>query len=433
MTRAESQGLNRTYDVAIVGGAGFYGQKVAIAIFKVARNPQSLKLCVVGKNINELDNARQTIFFASAAQVPIENISAVVADAFKSSDMDDVASKSRVLLATLPDYRAVGGTIMAACYKASTHYCDLSLETDLHHHLQTLMNKDDLKKCAIICPYCGYDYVVADFCVALIEAMAAKQQQRKRLTHVESIMTVTTGEAGMVLRESTFFALLERMNHPKIIPTQRQQDTSLGTASVWPLIKWSKSAHKYTIPGPRSEIDVVHSTHNLLQSIPRLAYTSRLGAKSLLGALMYILGMIMFMVAKFYLFRRFLAVVGAPVLVYFGLLTRDAHRYEASLKQMQIQKIFIGTFQAWEGNEPSAEEPLLEIVASGSTVTPYSLALAAVVLLEEGEKVNISAQGGFTTPFAAFKDTSYWDRLVSESGIEIRELSSGNDRIKKRN
>lgn len=105
-----------------------------------------------------------------------------------------------------------------------------------------------------------------------------------------------------------------------------------------------------------------------------------------------------------------MAAVAPPVLRACGALTSDPAVYAESLRQLAIQRVVVATGccgrppgRAPRGQQQGAAEAprgqrVVEIASPGLSVTPAALALAAVVLLEEGGAVGAR---GFVTPVGA--------------------------------
>ena len=111
-----------------------------------------------------------------------------------------------------------------------------------------------------------------------------------------------------------------------------------------------------------------------------------------------------------------------------GVLTSDPAAYAESLRQLAIQRVVVaqGCYYpshsaGWTPRGPQQPAPearlqrAVEVTAPGLSVTPASLALAAVVLLEEGGAVGVR---GFATPVATLHRTSFWRRLVERCVAE---------------
>lgn len=70
-------------------------------------------------------------------------------------------------------------------------------------------------------------------------------------------------------------------------------------------------------------------------------------------------------------------------------------------------QVFVGRGTAASG---AVVEEDLTVAGPEVAVTQSSLALAALTVLQERDRVRAS---GFSTPAAAFRDTSYWARLAA--------------------
>ena len=113
---------NRAYDVVVWGATGFTGKLVAEYLNENYADPSRLKWAIAGRNRDKLASVIADI---AGDEAPPDII---VADSNDAGKLFELASQTRVVLTTVGPYALYGDTLVEACVKAGTDYCDLSGE-----------------------------------------------------------------------------------------------------------------------------------------------------------------------------------------------------------------------------------------------------------------------------------------------------------------
>lgn len=446
----------RPYDVVVLG-IGFFGQRIAAELLQLLPDA---RVAIAGRSQAKLQAARQAILVRAAAQQAAQLARAAAAarppdspgasgsgtpkrpaasqldedclglvghcEACDAVAMEGLASSTRVLVAALSNYKAVGDTVARACSVKGTAYFDLCTETDMHRQWAEEFGAEARATGSLIVPCCGIDYVLTDFGALLTARLF---EPPATLQSIESVLSMRPGPTGVVLRESSFHNLMQRMGASKPAAPAAQRP---APRRPWgPPIKWSEAAQCWTVPNVPKEAEVVAASQEALSRalpwIRPVPYASRVAMPSLLKSAGMAASLVLLLLAKIDPIRRLIQLMVPPVLVWAGLLTRDIAVYARAIDELQVHKVFVATGSAGGGEGAPAEavERVLEITAG--SITPSCLALAAATVLQEPGKIQAS---GIATPVAAFHATSYWQRLVERCGIEVCERSAGSRHVK---
>jgi short subunit dehydrogenase-like uncharacterized protein len=165
---SERRGTDREFDVVLFGASGYTGRLVAEHLVRVhlggvARPGEAagapLRLALAGRDARKLEAVRDGLcaIDVRAAALPI-----LVADAFDAEALAGLARRTAVVATTVGPYARYGATLVAACARAGTHYCDLTGEITF---LRRTIDADDAaarEHGARLVPCCGYDSIPSD-------------------------------------------------------------------------------------------------------------------------------------------------------------------------------------------------------------------------------------------------------------------------------
>src|SRR5437764_813685 len=111
--------VEREYDIVMFGGTGFTGGLTAE--YLAGHAPPETRLALAGRNQAKLGALRERL----GADLPLLH-----ADASDPASIDDVASKTRVIITTVGPYIEYGEPLVAACARHGTDYVDLTGEPE---------------------------------------------------------------------------------------------------------------------------------------------------------------------------------------------------------------------------------------------------------------------------------------------------------------
>lgn len=147
--------MTKEFDLVLFGATGATGHRAAAYLSD--RAPASLRWAAAGRDRVRLEEL--------GLGVPL-----LVADSRDPVQLDNLAGKTRAVLNMAGPFRLYGDSVVEACIRQHTHYCDISGETarirDLidRHHARSAARQ--LK----IIPFCGASSVPVDVAVTLLAA-----------------------------------------------------------------------------------------------------------------------------------------------------------------------------------------------------------------------------------------------------------------------
>lgn len=168
---------DRLYDIVIFGATGFTGRLVAEHL--VRHHGSAARLALAGRDARKLAAVRDAL----AADVPLaRELPLLVADAHDAVALSRVASEARVVATTVGPYAKYGETLVAACAKHGTHYCDLTGEVTFMRRMIDRHHAEAVESGARIVHTCGYDSIPSDlgarFVALAYQARYGEQPER---------------------------------------------------------------------------------------------------------------------------------------------------------------------------------------------------------------------------------------------------------------
>lgn len=153
----------RAHDIVLFGATGFTGRLVAD--YLVAHGPDDLKLALAGRNRQKLEQVRAELARdrPRATELPI-----LVADAHDAGAIDEVVRDARVVCTTVGPYAKYGRTLVAACAKLGTDYCDLAGEVAFMRETIDRHQPTAEATGARIVHACGFDSIPSDLGVFVL-------------------------------------------------------------------------------------------------------------------------------------------------------------------------------------------------------------------------------------------------------------------------
>ncbi|MFR9754126.1 saccharopine dehydrogenase NADP-binding domain-containing protein, partial [Nocardia sp. 004] len=142
---------SREFDLVLFGATGFVGTLTAQYLLGAA--PESARIALAGRSLDKLTTVRDKLGPQAATW------DLIVVDATDQPALDELATRTTVIVTTVGPYLRYGMPLVAACAKAGTHYADLTGEPlfirdaiDTYHEQATATG-------AKIVNSCGYDSI----------------------------------------------------------------------------------------------------------------------------------------------------------------------------------------------------------------------------------------------------------------------------------
>jgi short subunit dehydrogenase-like uncharacterized protein len=168
---------SRDFDIVLWGATGFTGRLVADYLVRNYLGGETgLRLALAGRNKQKLEGTAKEI---GAPQLPI-----LVGDSFDADSLDEIASRTEVLISTVGPYAKYGAEIVAACVRNGTDYCDLTGETHFVRAMIDAHHEEAKKTGARIVHCCGYDSIPSDLGTLMMQE-AFKQRHGKYASQVK--------------------------------------------------------------------------------------------------------------------------------------------------------------------------------------------------------------------------------------------------------
>ncbi len=143
----------REFDIVLYGATGFVGKLTAQYLVRAGHGA---RIALAGRAADRVLAVRDSLGEA-AQHWPI-----LTADAAAPSTLNDLASRTRVVVTTVGPYAKYGLPLVAACAAAGTDYADLAAEPNFILESMHLYHKQAADTGARIVHSCGFDSIPSD-------------------------------------------------------------------------------------------------------------------------------------------------------------------------------------------------------------------------------------------------------------------------------
>ena len=149
--------MDREYDIIVWGATGFTGRLVVNYMAEQQAN-SNLKWAVGGRNPQKLQQL-----------LAGRDVAMVTADSGDEASIEALVRKTRVILTTVGPYARYGSSLVAACAKHGTDYCDLTGEIHWMREMITAYQEEARATGARIVHTCGFDSIPSDLGVYFLQ------------------------------------------------------------------------------------------------------------------------------------------------------------------------------------------------------------------------------------------------------------------------
>ena len=149
--------MDREYDIIVWGATGFTGRLVVDYMAEQQAN-SNLKWAVGGRNPQKLQQ-----------MLAGRDVAMVTADSGDEASIEALARKTRVILTTVGPYARYGSSLVAACAKHGTDYCDLTGEVHWMREMITAYQEEARATGARVVHTCGFDSIPSDLGVYFLQ------------------------------------------------------------------------------------------------------------------------------------------------------------------------------------------------------------------------------------------------------------------------
>ena len=149
--------MDREYDIIVWGATGFTGRLVVD--YKTEQQANSnVKWAVGGRNPQKLQQ-----------MLAGRDVAMVTADSGDEASIEALVRRTRVILTTVGPYARYGSSLVAACAKHGTDYCDLTGEVHWMREMITAYQEEARATGARIVHTCGFDSIPSDLGVYFLQ------------------------------------------------------------------------------------------------------------------------------------------------------------------------------------------------------------------------------------------------------------------------
>ncbi len=149
---SSSSNSNRDFDIVLWGATGYTGRLVAECLTQ--QSPPGIRWALAGRNEKKLESIRSEI---GAKSVPI-----LLGDSNDVESLDRLAKRARVVCTTVGPYARYGSSLVGACARAGTSYCDLTGEAHWIRKMIDAHEETARDSGARIVHCCGFDSIPSD-------------------------------------------------------------------------------------------------------------------------------------------------------------------------------------------------------------------------------------------------------------------------------
>ncbi|KIJ45043.1 hypothetical protein M422DRAFT_251242 [Sphaerobolus stellatus SS14] len=153
--------------LTVYGATGFTAKAVVAELWKGGskRWPSSFKWTIAGRNRSALESLRNSLAGLEESNMALPDI--VLADVHNQESLNDMASKTHLVLNCVGPYRDYGEPVVKACLESQTDYIDLCGEPAFIERMHLQYHEKAVKKGLVICHAVAFDSVPCDLGVEL--------------------------------------------------------------------------------------------------------------------------------------------------------------------------------------------------------------------------------------------------------------------------
>lgn len=158
----------RPYDIVIFGATSFVGKLLVRYMVETYGVGQGLNWAIAGRSQSKIDALTTDL---GIGDQPLE---ALIGDAHDPAFLNDLASKTKVIVTTVGPYALYGSAMVEACVAQGTDYCDLTGEVQWMNRMIAQYDAAAKQSGARIVHTCGFDCIPTDLGVHFLQAHAAQ-------------------------------------------------------------------------------------------------------------------------------------------------------------------------------------------------------------------------------------------------------------------
>jgi len=156
----------RDFDIVVFGATGFTGQLICEYLHQSYGDKDGFRWAMAGRNLAKLEQIQQDLGIDGS-------VALVVADSDDKESIDQLASRTRVLLSAAGPYQQYGSSVVESCARLGTDYVDLNGEPLWMKEMIAAHDEAAKASGARIVFSCGFDSLPSDLGVHLLQQVAS--------------------------------------------------------------------------------------------------------------------------------------------------------------------------------------------------------------------------------------------------------------------
>ena len=204
-------------DLVIFGASSFVGSILARYIARQYGMDGEMKWAIAGRSEPKLQKVRGSL--AEFLGPDAGKLEIILADASDPDDLNELCSRTRVVVSTVGPYALYGEPLIEACVENGTDYCELTGEPQWIRRMLDKYEEKAKENKARIVHCCGFDSIPSDMGV-WHQQQLAQEKTGSALYKVE--MRVKAAKGG--LSGGTFASMLQLMEEVLADPDNMKKE-----------------------------------------------------------------------------------------------------------------------------------------------------------------------------------------------------------------
>lgn len=159
----------KEFDLVVFGATSFVGQILVQYLWKRHGLDGEIKWAIAGRDADKLAVLKNRLG-EQARELPT-----ILANASKETDLQNLCSKTRVVVSTVGPYALYGSGLVKVCAESGTDYCDLTGEVQWIARMIEAYEDTAKQSGARIVHCCGFDSIPSDLGVLFLQKAASVQ------------------------------------------------------------------------------------------------------------------------------------------------------------------------------------------------------------------------------------------------------------------
>lgn len=419
--------LERPFNIVIFGATGYTGNYAIREAVKLLKN---CRWAVAGRNKEKLENSLADV--GKKIHQDLSNVPIIIADINDEKSLIDMTRQAQVIVNCCGPYRFLGEQVVKACIETSTSHVDVSGEPQYMETMLYKYNEAAKEKGIYIISACGFDSIPSDMGVVYL--------QKKFEGTVNTIETYLSAwfinryvPSGAGVHYATFESAVHGFVHANDLRELRKKLYKTRLPKLQPKLEDKGTLHKadvhkkWSLSVPTADYSVIMRSQRHFYENDKerpVQLRSYHSFDSFISALKLIVTGIMFnALTKYECGKNML--LNYPKFFTFGFASHEGPTHERN-ENTVFETVFVANGWSSKYPNPTADTPMdkkmvTRVICKNPLYGSASIAvlLAAETIISENDKM---PRGGVLSPGAAFRNTSYIEKLFA-NGIKFEVLT----------